>query len=212
MANKIEEIIDEIEQFIEKSKRAPFSPTNIVVNKEEIEELLRELRMKTPDEIKRYQKMLNNRDAILDDAQERAIAMLEEANESKMELISEHQIMQQAYAQANQVILEAQSDAEHIILQAEKEANALKESSVAYVGDSLGNLQNLIANTMDHVDAKVRNMMETMDKYYGIVTENRNELLSIEEEEKTDTAQQEIHIPETNPEDELRIDMEEMDY
>ena len=41
----------------------------IVVNKEEIEELLRELRLKTPDEIKRYQKIINNKDAILEDAQ-----------------------------------------------------------------------------------------------------------------------------------------------
>ena len=41
------------------------STTKIIVNKEHLDELLRELRMKTPDEIKRYQKIIANRDAIL---------------------------------------------------------------------------------------------------------------------------------------------------
>ena len=57
MASRIEQIIDEIEQFVESCKYYPLSQTKIVVNKEEIEELLRELRMKTPDEIKRYRMM-----------------------------------------------------------------------------------------------------------------------------------------------------------
>ena len=47
-------------------RKLPLSTTKIVVNKEEIEELLRELRLKTPDEIKRYQKIISNKDAILE--------------------------------------------------------------------------------------------------------------------------------------------------
>ena len=55
MSSRIEQIIDEIDEFIESCKFQPLSATKIIVNKEEIEELLRELRLKTPDEIKRYQ-------------------------------------------------------------------------------------------------------------------------------------------------------------
>ena len=72
MSSKIEQIIEEIEEYIDGCKPQSFSKTNIIVNKEEIEELLRELRMKTPEEIKRYQKVLANRDAILADAQAKA--------------------------------------------------------------------------------------------------------------------------------------------
>ena len=56
MSSRIEQIIDEIDEFIDSCKFQPLSATKIIVNKEEIEELLRELRLKTPDEIKRYQK------------------------------------------------------------------------------------------------------------------------------------------------------------
>ncbi len=52
MASKIEQIIEEIEEYIDGCKYQPLNNKNILVNKEEIDELLRELRMKTPDEIK----------------------------------------------------------------------------------------------------------------------------------------------------------------
>ena len=67
MSSRIEQIIDDIDEFIESCKYQPLSTTKIVVNKEEMEELLRELRLKTPDEIKRYQKIISNKDAILED-------------------------------------------------------------------------------------------------------------------------------------------------
>ena len=64
MSSRIEQIIGEIEEYVDSCKFQPLSTTKIVVNKEEIEELLRELRLKTPDEIKRYQKIINNKDAM----------------------------------------------------------------------------------------------------------------------------------------------------
>ena len=67
------------------------------MNKEHLEELLRELRLKTPDEIKRYQKIIANRDAILADAQAKADAMIEEAQVQTTELVSEHEIMPVSY-------------------------------------------------------------------------------------------------------------------
>ena len=80
MSSRIEQIIEEIEEYIDRDcKYQPLSTTKIIVNKEHLDELLRELRMKTPDEIKRYQKIIANRDAILADAQAKANAMIEEA-------------------------------------------------------------------------------------------------------------------------------------
>ena len=68
MSSRIEQLIDEIEEYIEGCKPKFMSSTEIIVNKDEIDELLRELRMKTPDEIKRYQKIISNKEAILIDA------------------------------------------------------------------------------------------------------------------------------------------------
>ncbi len=79
MSSRIEQIIEEIEEYIDSCKFQPLSTTKIIVNKEEIGELLRELRLKTPDEIKRYQKIISNKDAILEDAQAKADGMIADA-------------------------------------------------------------------------------------------------------------------------------------
>ena len=96
MSSRIEQLIDEIEEYIDGCKYQTFSDTKIIVNKEEIDELLRELRMKTPDEIKRYQKIISNKEAILNDARAKAEALINEATLHTNQLINEHEIMQQA--------------------------------------------------------------------------------------------------------------------
>ena len=95
MSSRIEQIIEEIEEFVESCKYQPLSTTKIVVNKEELEELLRELRLKTPDEIKRYQKIISNKDAILADAQAKADSLIAEAQAKTKEMVSQHEVMQQ---------------------------------------------------------------------------------------------------------------------
>ena len=102
MSSRIEQIIEEIEEYVESCKYQPLSTTKIVVNKEELEELLRELRLKTPDEIKRYQKIISNKDAILADAQNKADAIIAEAQAKAREMVEQSEVMQSAYAQANE--------------------------------------------------------------------------------------------------------------
>ena len=116
MSSRIEQIIDEIEEYIDNCKFQPLSTTKIIVNKDQIDELLRELRMKTPEEIKRYQKIIDNKDAILADAQTKADTMIQEAKTKTDELVSDHEIMQQAYAQANEIVAAATEQAQTFLL------------------------------------------------------------------------------------------------
>jgi hypothetical protein len=51
MSSKMEQIIEEIEEYIDGCKFQPLSSTKIIVNKEELEELIAELRAKTPEEV-----------------------------------------------------------------------------------------------------------------------------------------------------------------
>ena len=115
MSSRIEQLIDEIEEYIDNCKFKAFSTDIILVNKAEIDDLLRELRMKTPEEIKRYQKIISNKEAILNDAKQKAQELLNDATVQTNELISEHQIMQQAYAQANEIVEMATKQAQDIL-------------------------------------------------------------------------------------------------
>ena len=176
MTSRIEQIIEEIEEYIDNCNFQPLSKKNIVVNKEEMEELLRELRMKTPEEIKRYQKMLANKDAILADAQAKADAIVNQANLQLTEMISEQEIMKQAYAQANAVVEAATVQAQEILNNATADANEIRMGAMQYTDSMLANMQSIIQNTLESYNTRYASLVNSLNGYYEMIQENRMEL------------------------------------
>lgn len=142
--SKIEEIIDELEDLVDRSKPKFMSNTEIVINRDEIEDLLRELRRTTPEEIKRYQKIISNREAIINEAKARADSLVAKAVKQTNELISEHEIMQQAHAQAYEIINMAQEKAQATVDAASNQANAYVTAAKKYMDDAMEYLENVI--------------------------------------------------------------------
>lgn len=180
MSSRIEQLIDEIEDYIDGCKYQALSKTNIIVNKEEIDELLRELRMKTPDEIKRYQKIITNKEAILNDARAKAEALIKDATVQTNELINEHEIMQQAYAQANEVVRMATTQAQEILNNATIEANGVRTSAMQYLDDMLANLENAMTATLATTTEHYESFYNTINNYCETVKANRAELHPVE--------------------------------
>ena len=139
--------------------------------------------MKTPDEIKRYQKIISNRDAILADAQAKADAMVEEAQVQTNELVSEHEIMQQAYAQANEIVTQATAQAQEILDNATMDANAIRIGAIQYTDDLLANAESIIGHTLDSYTTKYDGLINSLQECYDVVRTNRAELEIPTEEE-----------------------------
>lgn len=174
--SRIEQIINEIEEYIDSCKFQPLSNTKILVNREELEELLVELRLRIPDEIKKYQKIISNQEAILQEARYQADSMVAEATAQTNELVNEHEIMQRAYAQADAIIEDASNQAQMLMNNAIGEANAVRQSSIQYTDDMLGSLQTIINHSMESAQGRFDAFMNSMQSSYEIVSSNRNEL------------------------------------
>ena len=185
MSSRIEQLIDEIEAYIDNCKYKAFSTDVIMVNKAEIDELLRELRMKTPEEIKQYQRIISNREAILDDAKQKAKELIDNATVQTNELISEHQIMQQAYAQANEIVELATKQAQEILDNATTEANNVKIAAMQYTDDILANLGNIITHSIEVSTNDYNTMLANLRQIDSIVSANRAELIPPVEETNT---------------------------
>ena len=154
MSSKMEQIIEEIEDYIDGCKPSPISRNKILVNREQLEELLSELRTKTPEEVKRYQKIISNKEAILADAQAKADQIIAQAQIQTNELVSEHQIMQQAYAQANEVVQIATKQAQEILDSATNEANNLRMSAMAYTDSQLKSIEDILTGSIETSKAR----------------------------------------------------------
>ena len=174
--SRIEQLIGEIEEYIDGCKFQPLSNTKILVNKEELEELLVELRLRIPDEIKQYQKIISNQDAILTDARTQADAMIEKATAQTNELVNEHEIMQRAYEAANQVIEDANNQAQTIVDAAVRDADNIRQGAVQYTQDMLMSVENIINHTMEGAQGRFDSFMSSLKSSYDIVSANRAEL------------------------------------
>lgn len=174
--SRIEQLITEIEEYIDSCKPQPFSTTKIIVDKGTLEELLVELRHRTPDEIKKYQKILSNKEAIIADAKAQAESMIASATEQTQELINEHEIMQQAYKKANEIIERATAQAQMIVDQAAADANELRESGVDYVEDMLKNMEALVSHTVENTSARYNSFLTSLNSTAEIIRSNLEEL------------------------------------
>jgi len=127
-------------------------------------------------EIKKYQKIISNQDAILQEARSQADAMVAEATAQTNELVNEHEIMQRAYAEANSIIEQANAQAQQIVDNAVTEANNIRQGSVQYTDDMLRSLQTIIKHSMEGAQSRFESYMSSMQSSYDVVSSNRNEL------------------------------------
>ena len=186
MSSKMEQIIEEIEDYIDGCKPSPISRNKILVNREQLEELLSELRTKTPEEVKRYQKIISNKEAILADAQAKADQIIAQAQIQTNELVSEHQIMQQAYEQANEVVSIATKQAQEILDNATNEANNLRMSAMAYTDSQLKSIEDILTGSIEASKTNYESLINSLQHFEDVVASNRAELFPPEEDKATE--------------------------
>lgn len=176
--SRIEQIIAEIEDYVDGCKFQTFSNTTILVNKEEMEEYLVELKMRVPDEIKKYQKIINQQDAILQDARSQAQGMISDAQTQIDELVSDHEVMQIAYQKANEIVEEARAQAQSIIDDAVNEANGIRCGAIEYTDSIIAAVQNIAGEALSDEQTRFNAFAANMQKIVDVCTDNRAQLSS----------------------------------
>ena len=174
--SRIETNIEELEQYIDNCKYSPLSNSKIVVNRDELLDLIDNLKRNIPEEIKKYQRIIANRDAILRDAQDKSEEMIKKANEMTSQLVSEHEVMHQAYKEANAIIEQATAQAGEIIDKATAQANTMKDAAVQYTDDSLATIQKILNDAIEGLTVNFDGIKRALDSSLEVTIENRNAL------------------------------------
>lgn len=175
-ASRIEQLIEDIYEFVESCRMQPLSSTKVVVPKDELYDLLDELRLRTPDEIKRYQKIIANRDAIITDAENKAENILVQTREKAKELLNEHEIMQQAYYEANEMIMQASQEADKMRREAQAEADQIRTGALVYSNDVLTEVERVVASTYESSMTKYDGFIDVLKGNLDIINLNKREI------------------------------------
>ncbi len=181
---RIEELIDELEEYVNSCKLQTLSNTKITINKDELLEQIQEIRLRIPDEVQKCKRMYAQKDSIIENANARANEIIAQANAHVVELVSEHEIMQQAYEKANDEVSRANEQAKQIIDEATEEANNIRLSAINYTDESLANIQGILANGMNTLQEKYDSLIRSLNQSYETVVSNRAELAGSNSEEE----------------------------
>lgn len=189
--SRIEQSIDEIYNYVEDCKPSKLYPNKVVVERGELYDLLDQLRMCAPEEIKRYQKIINNRDGILNEAQKRAEDMVIQAQQQTAQLLDQNEIVQTAYQRAEEIMKQATEEAERIVNAAQQESEQMRRASLVYTNDLLAEAQRHVEESLRETDNKYRMLTSALKNSIQVMRNNREELMSQLEPEKYLKKQQE---------------------
>ena len=99
-------LLETIEDLLDKSKSIPFSNKKII-DKDEMLEIIEEVRLKLPDELKQAKWVKEERQRIIAEAQKEADDIVKEAENRIISMIDEHEITKKAYEKKQEIIATA---------------------------------------------------------------------------------------------------------
>ena len=132
-------LLENLEELMESGQKVPFS-NKVMIDIEEFRELLEEIRLKLPDELKQAKWVKEERERIMSDAEKEANGLLKEAEAKIISMVDEHVITKQALAQK-----------EEIIENANKISKEISTGTREYADSILLKVEEVLKETMDIV-------------------------------------------------------------
>jgi vacuolar-type H+-ATPase subunit H len=173
----IEETIRQIERLIDESKPAGFlHRADIIINREMLEGLIRELRENIPEEVERYRLVISNTEAIEREARANADELLAKVQAQTDEMLSENEIMVRAQKQADEIIQDALNEANEIRAQAQYEADQYTTEAVNYLNKNLYAIQSMIDSCVNETTRTVNKFLDSLGETGATIQDNINEL------------------------------------
>ena len=106
------QLIDRLEELFNESKSIPLT-RNVMVDEDRMLDIIDQMRIAIPEEVKKAQQLLGQRDRVLAQAQEEANRTLELARQKADQLTSKETVVQEAQRRTEQILAQARADADN---------------------------------------------------------------------------------------------------
>ena len=134
-------LLETLEDILENSKNLPLV-NKAMVDKEEMLEIIKEIRIKLPDELKQAKWIKEERQRILVEAQKEADGIVKEAENRIISMIDEHEITRKAYEQKAEIIETANEMSREISKGTKDYADSVLQGIEIALEDALKVIQN----------------------------------------------------------------------
>ena len=152
-------LVDRLEEVLNQSRSFWFT-SQVVVDEDRILDLIDQMRVAIPDEVKKAQQLLAQRDRILAQAQEEANRTLAIAREKSEQLVERDAIVQAAQARSEQILVQARAQAE-----------TTRRDADEYVLDTLMRLEMELDRSLTQARNGIRTLQTELEKTTAPVAE-----------------------------------------
>jgi len=156
--------LDQIEDILDASKSVPFS-NKISVEKERIYDVINEIRLNLPNEIRQAERIIDTHDKIIADARAKANMILKEAEDEAKAMTNESEIFRRATEQASDTLESTK-----------KSAREMRIGAKDYADDLLEKTEDMIRETMENIDEQFKMMNNYFNQTMDVLYENRQSL------------------------------------
>jgi hypothetical protein len=132
-------LVDRLEEMINQSRSIPFTH-NIIVDEDKMLDLIDQMRVAIPEEVKKSQQVLSQKDRVMAQAKEEADRTINIAKEKSQKLADRDSIVQESKKKASQIETEA-----------EIKANKTQSEADEYVAETLTNLEIALERVLNQV-------------------------------------------------------------
>jgi len=132
-------LVDRLEELINHSRSIPFTH-NVIVDEDRMLDIIDQMRVAIPEEVKKSQQVLSQKDRVIAQAKEEADRTVNIAKEKSDKLTDRDSIVQDARKKASQIEAEA-----------ELKANSTKSEADEYVAETLTNLEIALERVLNQV-------------------------------------------------------------
>lgn len=166
----INDIIDIIEDMVNKSASIPLSG-KILVSKEEIMDQLNELRAKYPEELEEAKSIIERRDMIIEEAEREADRLRKSTSEQIIRMVDENEVTRAAYTKADELQREAYENAEKLQREAQMRSDELRQTADQYISETRSNCYKYTNDMFEQLETQllevlnhIRNDRDTFNK------------------------------------------------
>ena len=145
-------LIDRLEELFNESRPIPFTH-NVIVDEDRMLDLIDQMRVAIPEEVKKAQQVLAQRDRILAQAQEEANRTLQLAREKGEQMIERDSLVQSAQARAERVAMHRRAEAEQS-----------RQDADQYVIETLSQLEIELERYINQVRNGIKSLQEESPK------------------------------------------------
>ncbi|MBR3697281.1 MAG: ATPase [Clostridia bacterium] len=146
-------LLETLEDILERSKKLPFS-YKVIVDGNEILDLIKEIRLKLPDELKQAKWIKEERERIMAEAHKDADDIVKEAEKRIISMIDEHEITKKAYDKKDEIISEANE--KYRIM--DRETKAYADGILGNVQQEIKSLQEVLIQIEGSLNETVQNL------------------------------------------------------